>query len=180
MKINEKELRETFNNFRAIDSMTYFIERPEAMKSVKTLLNLAQSFLVAQTVMPEKIEKVASQDPNVAAIAQLINDIIDSCTLAHLKKVGELEAKIKELETVLDAWHDVFGTTQLTHAKARLDEAENFSLKKTQGVVMSEEEICPYKDNGRPHYEGQNLKHQITNGVCVLCGKKISSYIPKR
>ena len=36
--------------------------------------------------------------------------------------------KVKELETVLEAWYSVFGTTQLTHAQARLEEAE----KKTQ------------------------------------------------
>jgi len=30
----------------------------------------------------------------------------------------------KALETQLEAWHKTFGTTQLTHAQARLEEAE--------------------------------------------------------
>lgn len=33
--------------------------------------------------------------------------------------------RIKELETVLGAWHSIFGTTQLSHAEARLNAAED-------------------------------------------------------
>ena len=34
------------------------------------------------------------------------------------------DEKIKELETELDAWKTVFGTSQLTHAKAKLESLE--------------------------------------------------------
>ncbi len=34
------------------------------------------------------------------------------------------EAARVEAMTELDAWHSIFGTTQLTHAKARLDASE--------------------------------------------------------
>lgn len=37
---------------------------------------------------------------------------------------GEAQPKIEELRCQLDAWQSVFGTTQLTHAKDRLDVAE--------------------------------------------------------
>ena len=35
-----------------------------------------------------------------------------------------LADKYNELETVLEAWQNIFGTTQLTHAQARLEVAE--------------------------------------------------------
>ena len=35
------------------------------------------------------------------------------------------DKEIQELKTVLQAWHDVFGTTQLSHASDRLQTAED-------------------------------------------------------
>ena len=40
-----------------------------------------------------------------------------------------LADKYSELETVLDAWHTIFGTTQLTHAQAKLEQAEKEAEK---------------------------------------------------
>ncbi len=41
-----------------------------------------------------------------------------------LDEVESLRKTLDESQTVLGAWQDVFGTTQLTHAKDRLDAAE--------------------------------------------------------
>lgn len=47
------------------------------------------------------------------------------------KLLGELtDPKQSEAETVLRAWQEAFGTTQLTHALARLEAAE----KKAKGI----------------------------------------------
>ena len=43
---------------------------------------------------------------------------------ANINRAEAAEQRIKELETQLQAWYSIFGTTQLTHAKARLDVAE--------------------------------------------------------
>ena len=43
--------------------------------------------------------------------------------LASQPEVGECK-KCKEYECQLDAWFSVFGTTQLSHAQARLEQAE--------------------------------------------------------
>ncbi len=50
---------------------------------------------------------------------------INNSVLAGTKDVGKLERRVAELETMLGAWTSVFGTTQLTHAKDRLDAAES-------------------------------------------------------
>lgn len=54
-------------------------------------------------------------------------------------------AKSREKETVLEAWFDVFGTTQLTHAKDRLDvaerEVERLNREMAKKVVLDEEKI---------------------------------------
>ena len=37
--------------------------------------------------------------------------------------------RIEELETILSAWHNIFSTTQLSHASERLNVAENKVIK---------------------------------------------------
>lgn len=52
--------------------------------------------------------------------AQALQSLIDHAE----KPESDWEKRALELAGVLQAWHDVFGTTQLTHAKDRLDVAE--------------------------------------------------------
>lgn len=52
------------------------------------------------------------------------DDFIEKFAQAILSAGYMKNNKVKELETVLDAWYSVFGTTQLTHALARLEFAE--------------------------------------------------------
>ena len=51
----------------------------------------------------------------------------DSCTqcIQITDTLEPLYRRISELETVLDAWHNAFKTSQLTHALARLESAED-------------------------------------------------------
>ena len=41
------------------------------------------------------------------------------------KELKELKALLKEKTTELEAWHEVFGTSQLTHAKAKMESFES-------------------------------------------------------
>jgi len=45
------------------------------------------------------------------------------------REIAELKAKIAELNGTIRLWHDVFGTTQLTHAVCRLEVAEEKAKK---------------------------------------------------
>jgi len=45
----------------------------------------------------------------------------DKNALTHLISIAERE---EETQTILSAWQDIFGTTQLTHAQARLEQVE--------------------------------------------------------
>lgn len=53
------------------------------------------------------------------------------------KENADLRKSLEEANTVLSAWHEVFGTTQLTHALSRLEEAE----KKAKSLEEKEAEI---------------------------------------
>ncbi len=52
----------------------------------------------------------------------------------------------EELRTQLEAWHTVFGTTQLTHAKDRLDVAERKAIHSVapQLVALDEKEVSRF------------------------------------
>jgi hypothetical protein len=50
-------------------------------------------------------------------------------------EIDTLSRTVAERDTVLEAWHSVFGTTQLTHAQARLEQAE-------KSVAQQEREIA--------------------------------------
>lgn len=49
--------------------------------------------------------------------------------LDALQTALEVIERVRELETALDAWHNIFGTTQLSHAQARLEVAKQQSEK---------------------------------------------------
>jgi len=51
-------------------------------------------------------------------------DFCSSSCVTWAQRMDSLRASLAEAETALGAWHSVFGTTQLTHAKARLEAAE--------------------------------------------------------
>ena len=58
--------------------------------------------------------------------------------LTNLNQINIEEAlrRISELETQLDAWHNIFGTSQLSHASARLEQAE--STVRRQAIRIEE------------------------------------------
>ena len=66
-----------------------------------------------------------------------IIDWIESLQVNLGEKLGDyvfareqrLQSKVEELECVIDAWHKIFGTTQLTHAQCRLEVAESSVIK---------------------------------------------------
>lgn len=53
--------------------------------------------------------------------------------------------------TELDAWHKVFGTTQLTHAKARLDEAEKRVYQRINELETELKRIGEEGENDQKH-----------------------------
>ena len=52
------------------------------------------------------------------------------------------DEQISALTAELDAWKSVFGTTQLTHAQARLEQAEKMAGKLTATVSERDKEIA--------------------------------------
>ena len=64
-------------------------------------------------------------------------DILDC-----LDEVSSLRKALAEAKTVLEAWQTVFGTTQLTHAKDRLDAAEKLVEQAKRGLSLIEEELA--------------------------------------
>ena len=61
------------------------------------------------------------------------------CPRHSESNVARLEARVKELETVLSAWHSQFGTTQLYHATDRLRAAEDRVQRLARRVRVLEE-----------------------------------------
>ena len=59
---------------------------------------------------------------------------------AKRKRVKELEGKLEQSETILSAWHSIFGTTQLSHASDRLKIAER-AVEMAQGFYT---DVVPY------------------------------------
>ncbi len=57
------------------------------------------------------------------------------------KYYASKEQRIKELECILGAWHNIFGTTQLTHADDRLRVAEEKASKISSVERISQ---CPH------------------------------------
>jgi phage shock protein A len=80
----------------------------------------------------------------------------------------ELEERVKELECVIDAWHTIFGTTQLTHAQARLEVAES-KVAKLESTIA---EMCKPLEEVKRDMEsityGDNPKHNDWN--CAVEG----------
>jgi len=57
-----------------------------------------------------------------------------------LTYVIEMIKKEGEAQTVLEAWQSIFGTTQLTHAQARLEEAEKRAKKYDEIMIKVDED----------------------------------------
>ena len=78
------------------------------------------------------------------------------CNLTIMEKIlakrEDNAEKCQELETVLEAWYKVFGTTQLTHASDRLEAAEK-KVKKLEEYYKPKLEVCgiSVKDNSRTY-----------------------------
>ena len=70
--------------------------------------------------------------------------------------------RCKELETVLEAWYAVFGTTQLTHASDRLAVAEKNAKKLEE--YYKPEELLPKVDS---QYQCEHVKEKVLRGNCV-------------
>ena len=57
-----------------------------------------------------------------------VKDYSGNRTQALTQAISDLK-EYEGLKTILGAWHNIFGTTQLTHAQARLEEAEKSAKK---------------------------------------------------
>lgn len=84
-------------------------------------------------------DSAMSEDNYKIAFEKLETDTLSA--ILALTNLKPLEDRIKELEGVLEAWHTIFGTTQLTHAKDRLDVAERELEKLKRRVPLSEKEV---------------------------------------
>jgi len=87
--------------------------------------------------------------PNLK-LQEAINDVVNYFNSEHGKPHpidGSLDtlisalskitcSKCKELETIIEAWHTAFGTTQLTHALDRLETAER-QIPKPEGIELA-------------------------------------------
>ena len=61
---------------------------------------------------------------------ELHSPLFKSVTYVTPEFAQQLERELNEATTQLRAWHETFGTSQLTHAMARLDDAEKRAAAK--------------------------------------------------
>lgn len=95
------------------------------------------------------------------------------------------EREENEARTTLAAWHSVFGTTQLTHAKARLEKAESDLARATErrfpimdrGPSIPWSMIAPHDASAKRNHD-QTLERLAQRGglspyeaICVLDGR---------
>jgi hypothetical protein len=105
----------------------------------------------------DKVFKIPIPDKNLQALNSAITLIQDYQKL--LKKEGEAQ-------TVLDAWFSIFQTNQLTHAQARLEQAEKEAKRyqKLRGRVSVEKvanQIAKFYTMRKAHTVEKMLAKQI-------------------
>jgi exonuclease VII small subunit len=76
----------------------------------------------------------------------------------------KFRTKIAELETVLEAWHNIFGTTQLTHAQARLEVAE----QKVERIVKKMNEL-----ERRTRLDGDMADRAVNDFIHQLVSERV-------
>ena len=87
------------------------------IKDIINLLPAKKEYMHAKTMMDNFDIRHKVFNENAEGYNQAIDDVISA-----LSKITC--SKCKELETIIEAWHTAFGTTQLTHALDRLETAE--------------------------------------------------------
>lgn len=83
-------------------------------------------------IILSELYKTNNRASSFAMAVDLLEAIIKTLNISIQKVLDDLEAqktKAKELQIVLDAWFEIFGTTQLTHASERLRAAEEKAEK---------------------------------------------------
>ncbi len=84
---------------------------------------------ILDAVLPRELQNKNDQTYAAAKIAALVAEAVSECEaqLAKDPRTAQVELLVDEnhdLKTVIAAWQSAFGTTQLTHAIARLESAE--------------------------------------------------------
>lgn len=74
--------------------------------------------------------------------------IEDAQTLSTCPDCARLTKELEEAKTSLDAWQNIFGTSQLTHAWARLESAEE-SYARLKALLQAAQELI-HTPSGNP------------------------------
>jgi DNA repair exonuclease SbcCD ATPase subunit len=102
--------------------------------------------LKAQSTIADLTEKLESWKSK-AEFAKQAHANLTTAYQEGIAKVAELEQKLAEANTILEAWQSVFETSQLSHAKARLDAEISRANKAEQKLAKAEErDAALYKE----------------------------------
>jgi hypothetical protein len=120
-------------------------------------------------------KEMMEKDSEISRLSKEINDLdhgLHKHQDPHWKLwervLSEKDKEIAELKCVIDAWHSIFGTTQLTHAQARLEVAEQTVEKQKREIVKLKEILnqiysCRYEgDKVLCIFEGWRTQDKLT------------------
>ncbi len=82
----------------------------------------------------------------------------------------EAERKAREeAETILRAWHSIFGTSQLSHAQARLESAEDGKRRAEQRVATLQQEVERLRPDAQPEPVVRKITCHAPGDRCLGC-----------